>query len=122
MFMVMFILNNPDHTQDVLNAWETAGARGVTILPSTGLGRIRASVGLNDDMPLLPSLSDFFQQEENLHRTLIAVVSERTVVDAVIQATQVVVGDLNQPNTGILVILPVLEVYGMTTYNQKENG
>ena len=118
MFMIMFILNNPDQCQDVLDAWEAAGANGITILPSTGLGRIRVNMGLHDDMPLLPSLNDFFQQEENLHRTLIAVVSERSIVDAVIQATQSILGDLNRPNTGVLVILPVLEAYGLSQQNE----
>ena len=113
MFMVMLILNEPDRCQEILDAWDAAGAPGVTILPSTGLGRIRAKIGLKDDVPLLPSLDDFFHQEENLHRTLIAVVGERAKVDAIIQATVSVLGDLNQPNTGILVILPVIEVYGL---------
>lgn len=106
----------------VLNVWNTAGARGVPIFPSTGLGRIRTIVGLNEDIPLIPSLIVFFQQEENLHCTLIAIVPERLTVDGIIQATKSVVGDLNQPNTGVLVILPVLEAYGMTTFNKKENG
>lgn len=116
MFMIMLILNDPDQCQDILNAWESAGAPGVTILPSTGLGRIRKKMGLNEDMPLMPSLADFFQQEENLHRTLITFARERPVVDAIIAATQTILGDLNQPHTGILAILPVLEAYGLDRY------
>jgi len=117
MFMIMLILNNPEQCQDVLDAWEAAGAHGVTILPSTGLGHIRARMGLYDDMPLIPSLTDFFHQEENLHRTLIAIVPERPVVDRVILATLTVLGDLSQPNTGVLVILPVLEAYGLSRHS-----
>lgn len=113
MFMVMLILNNVDQCQSVLDAWDNAGAPGVTILPSTGLGRIRSRIGLKDDLPLLPSLDDFFQQEESLHRTLIAIVQERSIVDRIIKATQLILGDLNQPNTGILVIVPVIEAYGL---------
>ena len=119
MFMIMLILNNPEQCQDVLDAWEAAGACGATILPSTGLGRIRAKMGLFDDMPLMPSLTDFFQQEENLHRTLITILPERPIVDRVVQATHLVLGDLNQPNTGVLVILPVLEAYGLSQYNKN---
>jgi nitrogen regulatory protein P-II 1 len=118
MFMIMLILNNPDQCQSVMEAWDAAGAPGVTVLPSTGLGRIRTAQGLKDDMPLMPSLEDFFQDEESLHRTLIAIVRERPLVDAVVQATQSVLGDLNQPNTGILVILPVLEAYGLERYSK----
>ncbi len=113
MFMIMFILNDPDRCQDVLDAWEAVGASGVTILRSTGLGRIRAKMGLIDDVPLMPSLEDFFQTDENLNRTLVAIVREKPLVDRVVQATQSVLGDLNQPNTGILVVLPVLEAYGL---------
>jgi nitrogen regulatory protein PII len=113
MFMIMFILNDPDRCQDVLDAWEAAGVAGVTILRSTGLGRIRAKMGLTDDMPLIPSLDDFFQTDENLNRTLVSIIREKSVVDRVVQATQSVLGDLNQPNTGILVVLPVLEAYGL---------
>jgi nitrogen regulatory protein P-II 1 len=118
MFMLMLILDDPEQCQNVLTAWEAAGALGVTILPSTGLGRIRKKMGLNEDIPLMPSLEDFFQQEENLHRTLIAILRERAVVDAIIQATHSVLGDLNRPNTGILVVLPVLETYGLDRYSE----
>lgn len=113
MFMVMLILNDPDKSQSILSGWEEAGAPGITILTSTGIGHVRAKQGLKDDFPLLPSLENFFKQDENLHRTLIAIVRERAVVDRIIQATQDILGDLNRPNTGILAVLPVLDVYGL---------
>ena len=119
MFMIMLILNGPEQCQDVMNAWDAAGAAGVTILRSTGLGKIRKKIGLNEDLPLMPSLEDFYQQEENLHRTLITIVRERPIVDAIIKATQDILGDLNQPNTGILVVLPVLEAYGLDRYKES---
>ena len=114
MFMIMFILDNPSQCNDVLNAWEAAGARGVTILASTGLGRVRMRKGLLDDMPLMPSLEEFFREEESQNRTLISVVKDREVVDRIIAATSGVVGDLNRPETGILVVLPVMEAYGIS--------
>jgi nitrogen regulatory protein P-II 1 len=113
MFMIMFVLNDPNRCQEILDAWETAGASGITILPSTGLGRVRRKMGLSEDVPLMPSLEDFFQLEENLHRTIITVSRDRAVIDRVIQSTQAVVGDLNEPDTGILMVLPLLEVYGL---------
>ena len=118
MFMIMFILNDPDRCQEVLDAWDQAGAPGITILRSTGLGRIRDRMGLKDDIPLMPSLEDFFQTEENLHRTLIAIVRGRPLVDRILEATRSTLGDLNAPNTGILVVLPVLEAYGLDRYTE----
>jgi hypothetical protein len=118
MFMILLVLNDSDQCQDVLNAWEAAGAPGVTILPSSGLGRVRKHAGLDEDIPLMPSLEDFFQQEENMHRTLITFVSERPVVDKIIQATLSILGDLELPDSGMLAVLPVLEVYGLKRQNK----
>lgn len=113
MFFVLLILNDPDKCQPMMEAWTDAGAPGVTVLTSSGYGRIKANLGLIGDLPLMPSLDDFFQQQENVHRTLFTIVRQRPVVDAVIKATQAMLGDLNRPNTGILVVLPVLEAYGL---------
>lgn len=118
MFLIMLILNDAERCQDILDAWDQAGAPGVTILRSTGLGRVRTKLGLKDDVPLMPSLEDFFQSEENLHRTLIAIVRGQSLVDQIVQATQAVLGDLNQPNTGILVVLPVLQAYGLDRFTE----
>ncbi len=119
MFMIMLVLNDPGQCQKVLNAWDEAGAAGVTILASTGLGRMRAKIALNDDFPLMPGLEDFLQEEENLHRTLISIVRDRSTVDRLVQATQSILGDLNQPNTGILAVLPVVEAYGLDRYSME---
>lgn len=116
MFMIMLVLNDPEQCQEILLAWDEAGAPGITILASSGLGRVRRKMALNEDIPLMPGLEDFLHQEENLHRTLITFVRERTVVDAIIKATESVLGDLNLPHTGILVVLPVLEAYGLDRY------
>ncbi len=112
MFLILFILNDPEKCYDVLDAWEGAGTSGVTILPSTGLGRIR-SVGLLEDIPLMPSLEEFFMHDETQHRTLITAVKERAVVDRIVKATYRVVGDLSLPHTGVLLVLPVVEAYGL---------
>ncbi len=56
-YLVVLIVDDPDHCPAILNAWEEAGVSGVTILESSGLGRLRQG-GLMDDLPLMPSLSD----------------------------------------------------------------
>ncbi len=110
-FMVIFILDDIDQCKDILDAWEAAGIRGVTILESSGLGRVRQA-GMRDDLPLMPSLSDLFKRTETRHRTLFTVTKEQEKIDAIVEATQSVVGDLEQPNTGFLFVLPVIQVYG----------
>lgn len=120
MYLILFVLNDPDRLEDVLAAWEQAGVGGITILPSTGLGRIRQKEGLRDDVPLIPSLDDFFRHQGDISRTLFTIVDSDALAKNVLQATETVVGDLNKPDNGILVILPTVSVHGLI--KQKTNG
>lgn len=113
MFMIVFILHDPDKLERILNAWEETGVKGITILPSTGLARLRNHSILREDMPLIPSLEDMFNPVENLNRTLITIIQDEQMLDRVIDATQKVIGDLNEPNTGILSVIPLFRVYGL---------
>jgi len=113
MFLILFVLNNPEKLDDLLTAWEETGVGGVTIFPSSGLGRVRMRSGLWDDVPLIPSLEALFQHEEDFNRTLFTVVPDQDMVERVVRATQQVVGDLSKPQSGLLVVLPVTQAYGL---------
>jgi hypothetical protein len=118
MFLILLILDDPHQTNAVLKAWDEAGAPGVTVLLSTGIGRIRRRIGLGEELPLIPSLEDFLQLEEKPHRTFFTIVRGQELVDRIVQATHDIIGDLNRPHTGILVVLPVLEAYGLDRYKE----
>lgn len=113
MYMVIFVLNNVALLEDLLQAWEEIGVNRVTLLPSTGLGRIKLGAFLRDDLPLIPSLDDMLEHQQDTNRTLFTVVADETIVENILQATQSVVGDLGKPHTGILVVLPCTKVYGI---------
>ena len=102
-----------DQCKDVLDTWEEAGIRGVTILESSGLGRVRQA-GIREDIPLMPSLKDLFKHTETHHRTLFTVIKDEGQIQNIVEATQSVVGDLEQPNTGFLFVLPVSQVFGIS--------
>lgn len=109
--LLVFVLDNLEQCADVLDAWEDAGVSGVTILESTGLNRVRQ--GMRDDFPLLPSLRSLLAGLEMHHRTLFSIVEDEAILDAAIAATQDVVGDLSQPYTGLLFVVPVSRVLGL---------
>lgn len=111
-YLVVFVLDDPERCSDILDAWEVAGAPGVTILDSSGLGRVRQA-GIRDDVPLMPSLSDLFRRQEARHRTLFSVVKDQSQVDAIAQATQAVIGELDRGHTGLLFVVPVSQVFGL---------
>lgn len=121
MYFILFVLHDVSNMKDLLHAWEEAGVKGVTVIFSTGLGRIRQNFGLMEDFPLFPTMSEILDQVENmdLSRTLFSVVESDEIVKSVLEHTQKVVGDLSKPNTGILIVLPVAQVYGLKQYNPE---
>ncbi|MEN6435073.1 MAG: P-II family nitrogen regulator [Anaerolineaceae bacterium] len=113
MYMIFFVLNDTEKLEEVLEAWNNVGVGGMTVLASTGLGRIKKYSALRDDIPLIPSLEDLLSHEEVLNRTVITLVHGEEMVDAIVDATQKITGDLNQPNTGVLAVIPVARLYGV---------
>lgn len=106
MFMIMFVLDEPEKLPDILDGWEKAGVTGVTIIESTGMHRVRRKFL---PMRYVPAL---YGQEES-HLTLMAVVNEEGLIHSCLQATEEIVGDLNSPNTGIFTAWPLHYVKGM---------
>lgn len=113
MYLILFVLNDPDQLEDLLIAWEETGVQGATVLFSTGLGRIRQLETWRDDMPLIPSVRDFYEVPENMNRTVFTIVEDEAQVDAVVAATKRIVGELDEQETGLLLILPVARAYGL---------
>ncbi len=111
-YLVVLILHEPEKSIDLLDAWEEVGVGGVTILESTGLGRVRRA-GLRDDLPLVPSLMDLLRADENPSRMFFSVVETETLANQLGAAAQRVVGDFEKPQTGLFFILPVSKVLGI---------
>jgi nitrogen regulatory protein PII len=109
MYMILLVLDDPAQLDSVIDAWEKIGIRGVTMIESTGLGRVRRSRVL---------LRYYFQEtrlEEEGHMTLLAVVPDMEQVQACLQATESVTGDLSGPDTGIFTAWPLAVVKGVPT-------
>lgn len=109
---VVVIIDDPDTCPCFLDAWEALGVRGITILESTGLGRIRRA-SLRDDLPLMPSLSDLLESGEVHHRTIFSVVDDDALAERMIAAAEECAGNLEEANSGFLFVLPVSRAVGL---------
>lgn len=118
-YLVIFVVDEIEHCPALFDAWEEIGVTGVTILESTGLGRIRRAAGYRDDLPLMPSLRNLLQTQEEHHRTLMVLVKEKVTIDKLITATESVIGPLNEPHKGVLFVLPVLRVVGLPNWDDS---
>jgi len=113
---VFLVMDNLDRLPELLDAWAEAGIPGATVLESFGLHCLRTSQ-YRDDLPLIPSLDALMRGSSDSNRTCFAIVDE-TAVDAVIAATERVLGKLDTPNTGILFVLPVLRTAGLVKWQK----
>lgn len=117
MYFVLFVLNDPQKCDELLFSWEEAGVKGVTILPSTGLGRVRQRLALQEDFPIFPSLSEITEHSESLSRTLFTIVENEEVADKLLVQTEKITGSLTKPNTGIFIVMPITKVFGLKSNN-----
>ena len=101
-----------------MDAWEGVGVKGITILESTGLGRVRRG-GIRDDLPLMPSLIELYKITESHNRTMFSVVDDLDVAHTLVDSAQNIVGDMEQPNSGLIFIAPLVEVYGLNKENRQ---
>lgn len=119
--MVLLIVAKSDKVADILDGWELTGVGGITILESTGLGNVRQAA-IRDDIPLMPSLSRLLQHREVRHRTLFTVVESDEMVDKLIEVTEEKLGDLNDPDNGVMFVLPVSRVVGFDGAKERANN
>ncbi len=118
--MVVLVLDDLEKCPVVFDAWEDVGVSGITILESTGLGRLRRLFGaISDNLPLMPNITDLLQSREEHHRTLFTLVDDETMVDKIIIATESIIGDLEEANKGILFVIPVLRVVGIPGFRKE---
>jgi len=105
MFMVFCVLDDPDHLDQVLEAWQENGIGGVTIAETTGLRRKRRQY--------VPMRYVFGTQEPvKGNMTLLAIVDDEAAVQRCLDEVEKVVGDLNEPNTGVFTSWPLFLTKG----------
>lgn len=119
MYLVIFVLYNPDFLEEIMSAWNKIGIEGATVFFSTGMEQLKQKE-FRDDIPLIPSLDDFYEAPETVSRTIFTAVKDEAIIDKIIEVTQEVVGDLNDPETGILLVTPILRAYGLEKKGKKK--
>jgi len=115
--LIVLILECTEQCHDILQVWEQAGAPGATILESTGLARVQGK--LRDDLPFMPSFRDLLKADEMHNRTMFAVVDDDETLERVLADTQRAI-DFDQPNSGLLFVVPVSRVVGLKRHSSPK--
>ena len=116
MYMVMLVLDDPNRLDEVLDAWYEAGVGGVTIIESTGINRRRMARQVG--ALFMDGINRLIGSEEESHYTLFVIVEDESKVQTCLSKVEEIVGDLNQPNTGIIASWPLSFVKGIPPTNR----
>jgi len=107
MFMVMFVLDDPNRLDEVLKAWMDAGILGATITESTGMRK-----QMTPCPPMRYSYGGSNLREAG-NLTLFVIVKNEKQVKMCLSVVEGIVGDLDGPNTGVFTAWPLTITKGI---------
>lgn len=113
--LIVLITAQPDSARDIGVAWKTAGAPGVTFLDGHGLQTLQEA---SDSMEILSgttSLLEILRQTTSNVVLALSVVEDAALVPRLIDVTQSILGDMQQPDKGVLFVLDVEQALGAST-------
>ena len=111
MYMVMLVLDVPDMLDAVLDAWHAAEIRGATIAETTGVHRRRTK---RRRVPAPYAIAETGPAGvEQGNYTLWAIVPDEQTVHRCLDEAEKILGNLDDPDTGVLAAWPLAFVKGV---------
>lgn len=113
---LVLILSKTEKMDTLLKTLVANDVKGCTILDSEGMARY---VTENDtDISHFSGLRTFLNPTRSRSKTLLIVGSESSIADAV-RLIMEVIGDIADPDTGIMFTLPIDKIYGLHKNTEK---
>ena len=110
MNVLFVVLNHEEHVRILLERFPEIDVRGATVISSTGMGQLLAA-----DVPIFSTLSKLLsgasRRMEN--STIFSVIRSEETLEKAIALVHEVVGDMKNPGSGILFVVPVTRIEGL---------
>lgn len=112
MKLLVVIVEDPDKIEPLMDSWYEHNISGATIIDSRGMGHVIA-----DHYSIFSRFSDLTgARGGSYHNNVIfTVIENEKLLNKAIEDVYDIIGDLNQPNTGMLFTLPIGQVAGFKT-------
>ena len=108
--LVVLITTHVEKTLAIAEAWQKAGAPGVTLVPSHGFRTLKERTR-KLELPHFVNLSTILKQVDDTTQMLLSVVND-DLVDVLIEATRSALPERLTSKTGIAFVLDVDRVFG----------
>ncbi|WP_353893227.1 hypothetical protein PRVXH_002643 [Proteinivorax hydrogeniformans] len=103
MRLLIAIINDPDKVVDILDEFYDENIKGGTVIESAGMAHIIA-----DHVPFFSRFAELDQgKDPTCNKTIFVVVENDEAREKAIKAIESVIGDLNEPDTGIALTVPL---------------
>ena len=116
MKLLVFVLNQEELLEEILEAFIEAGISGATILDSEGMGRF-----LTYEVPLFSDFREFMKGNKPYNKTIFSVAEEEKI-KKVEELIEKICGSLSNPGTGILFTIPVDYVKGLRKESEEDSA
>ncbi|WP_028274481.1 hypothetical protein [Atopococcus tabaci] len=107
--LLVLVLNKTELLDELLIEWSNEDIKAATILDSIGMAKQLADV---EDTRIISTLRPFLVSDHSENKLIFTILQPEDVNKAR-QIVRRVVGDLSQPETGILFALPLLFAEGI---------
>jgi nitrogen regulatory protein PII len=115
MKLLVFIVNDENYLEEILEAYVEAGISRATILDSEGMGRF-----LSYEIPLFAGFKDFMKGNKPYNKTILSVIEDEAMLDQLVPLVEKTIGSLEQPGTGLMFTLPVDWARGISKISKEE--
>ncbi len=107
MKLLVLLLNKVEKLEEVLEGFVEIGVTGATVLDSVGMGHI-----LCEEVPIFAGLRFMFAGAKPHNKTILSVIKDEKE-EEVIRLLKKILGDMNQPGTGIVFTFSLDRVEGL---------
>lgn len=111
--LVVMITPLLEKAHEIAEAWQEAGAPGVTVVESYGLWQLQSARQDTEVLPGMMSMIEILRNREQTSVTLLSLVLNESTVNRLIDVAQQIAGDLNQADNGILFVINVDQAIGL---------
>ncbi|WP_326908676.1 P-II family nitrogen regulator [Sedimentibacter sp. MB31-C6] len=109
MQILILILKKVELVDDIMEKLAETGVRGGTIVESTGMAKSLVNM---EDLPIFGMLRHILTDDEKLASKVLLFVLKNEQVMTTRRTIKEVIGDLSEPNTGIMFSIPITDVEG----------
>ncbi len=116
--LIVLITARPEDGHRVAEAWQEAGAPGVTLIEGFGLRRLQERARGMEVLPGMMSLAEIVRQSERTSLIVLSVVEDDALIDRLLAAAEHILGDLRQPDAGVFFVADLVRALGVFNHQR----